>query len=110
MKVRHASCQDASGREVNPQMCNLKEKLDRELCNEQLCTHWEFGAWSKCSVTCGEGTQKRDAVCVDRDGRHLESSNKYFIKRRFQNLVFDVFRILYYKGMTASLVFFAILI
>ncbi|VDL72102.1 unnamed protein product [Nippostrongylus brasiliensis] len=42
---------------------------DREACNEQMCTAWSFGQWSTCSVTCGDGIQTREAICVDRDGR-----------------------------------------
>ncbi|VDD89911.1 unnamed protein product [Enterobius vermicularis] len=73
VRVRHASCQDAAGREISAVLCNINEKHDRESCNEHLCTQWQFGPWSTCSVTCGDGVQVRDAVCVDRDGRHLDS-------------------------------------
>lgn len=72
IRVRHAVCQDAAGREISARMCNIKEKHDREPCNKQVCTRWQFGNWSACSVTCGDGIQSRNAVCVDRNGRHLD--------------------------------------
>ncbi|KAL3982766.1 Thrombospondin type 1 domain family protein [Acanthocheilonema viteae] len=74
VKVRHASCQDAAGREVHSTMCNSKEKHDWEKCNEQICTQWKFGAWGSCSVSCGDGIETRDAVCTDLSGRTLDQS------------------------------------
>ncbi|KAL7079607.1 hypothetical protein ACQ4LE_001262 [Meloidogyne hapla] len=71
VRIRHATCQDASGREVNARLCPAN-KLDREKCNEQLCTKWRFGVWSICSVSCGKGIQQRDAHCVDSTNRPLE--------------------------------------
>lgn len=72
VRVRHASCQDAAGREVHATMCNNQEKNDREKCNEQICAQWRFGKWGSCSVSCGDGIETRDAVCTDREGRELE--------------------------------------
>uniref|UniRef100_A0A915DWN5 Peptidase M12B domain-containing protein n=1 Tax=Ditylenchus dipsaci TaxID=166011 RepID=A0A915DWN5_9BILA len=74
IRVRHAQCQDASGKDLSPQQCPPSEKLDREKCNEHLCTLWKFGAWSTCSVTCGGGVERRDARCVDQHDRVLEDS------------------------------------
>ncbi|VDM51344.1 unnamed protein product [Toxocara canis] len=74
VRVRHASCQDAAGRELHSGMCSTAEKYDREKCNEHVCTHWRFGPWSACSVSCGEGFETRDAVCVDREGRQLDQT------------------------------------
>ncbi|VDK44900.1 unnamed protein product [Anisakis simplex] len=72
VRVRHASCQDAGGRELPIGMCSTSKKFDREKCNEHDCTHWQFGPWSACSVSCGEGIETRDAICVDRKGRELD--------------------------------------
>lgn len=79
VKVRHASCQDAAGREVPLSMCDSKEKHDWEKCNEQICTQWRFGPWGNCSVTCGYGIETRDARCTDLSGRNLDESEFRFI-------------------------------
>lgn len=50
IRLRHAACQDAAGRELNARMCMDSEKKDSEKCNEQLCTQWQFGPWGQCSV------------------------------------------------------------
>ncbi|VDN31904.1 unnamed protein product, partial [Gongylonema pulchrum] len=75
VRVRHASCQDAAGREVYTNLCNNKEKHDREKCNEQICAQWRFGKWGSCSVSCGDGIETRDAVCTDREGRVIAQSS-----------------------------------
>ncbi|MBN3304380.1 THSD4 protein, partial [Amia calva] len=37
----------------------------------QPSTHWYTGAWSECSAECGNGTQRRDVICVLRSGTDL---------------------------------------
>uniref|UniRef100_A0A1I7XFA5 GON domain-containing protein n=1 Tax=Heterorhabditis bacteriophora TaxID=37862 RepID=A0A1I7XFA5_HETBA len=71
VRMRHAQCMDAADKEVHYNRCGPKH--DRESCNEHMCTSWAFGHWSHCSVTCGDGIQTRDAVCVDRENRQLDS-------------------------------------
>lgn len=76
--MRHASCSDAAGHEVHISMCNLADKRDHQKCNEQICTNWKFGPWSQCSVTCGDGTEIRDAICIDKEGRQLKQGIDIF--------------------------------
>ncbi|EPB74850.1 thrombospondin type 1 domain protein [Ancylostoma ceylanicum] len=71
VRMRHAQCMDAADKETHHSRCGPKH--DRESCNEHMCTAWSFGQWSTCSVTCGDGIQTREAICVDREGRQLES-------------------------------------
>ncbi|GFN84331.1 A disintegrin and metalloproteinase with thrombospondin motifs 9 [Plakobranchus ocellatus] len=37
-----------------------------------LPVSWSYSNWSACSVTCGDGVQERQAVCVDESGKQLE--------------------------------------
>ncbi|PIO64423.1 thrombospondin type 1 domain protein, partial [Teladorsagia circumcincta] len=82
VRMRHAQCMDAADKEVHHSHCGPKH--DRESCNEQMCTAWSFGQWSTCSVTCGDGIQTREAICVDRDGRPLDSARCSYRERIVQ--------------------------
>lgn len=42
MRIRHASCQNGAGKEVSSHLCIKSEKLEREKCNEHLCTMWKY--------------------------------------------------------------------
>ncbi|KAL3099002.1 hypothetical protein niasHS_000990 [Heterodera schachtii] len=76
LRMRHASCQDAAGRELDVRMCAAEAKLESEKCNEQPCTRWHFGQWSPCSVSCGDGVQRREAMCVrESDAQRLEEKD-----------------------------------
>uniref|UniRef100_A0A914WW81 Peptidase M12B domain-containing protein n=1 Tax=Plectus sambesii TaxID=2011161 RepID=A0A914WW81_9BILA len=75
VRMRHASCQDAADREVQMGMCDQANKHDREKCNEQVCTKWNFGPWSQCSVSCGDGVQSREAHCVNSASQTLEEDH-----------------------------------
>ncbi|CAD5226716.1 unnamed protein product [Bursaphelenchus xylophilus] len=74
IRVRHSSCADSSGREIPVENCASQERKDREKCNEHVCSKWKYGMWSSCSTTCGNGIQKRDATCVDRNGKQLDDN------------------------------------
>ncbi|XP_055356687.1 uncharacterized protein LOC129601811 [Paramacrobiotus metropolitanus] len=42
----------------------VKPAVFQEACNERPCrAEWQYGDWSACSVTCGTGTQTREARC-----------------------------------------------
>ena len=73
--MRHAQCQSAAGQDLPAHACNLAEKINREKCNEHVCTTWKFGPWSGCSVSCGHGHETRTAECVDSRGRILDDGN-----------------------------------
>uniref|UniRef100_A0A7M5V8I3 A disintegrin and metalloproteinase with thrombospondin motifs 9 n=2 Tax=Clytia hemisphaerica TaxID=252671 RepID=A0A7M5V8I3_9CNID len=40
-----------------------KKPVSRELCNTFPCPFWRHGAWSKCTLPCGNGTQTRLVLC-----------------------------------------------
>ncbi|CEF59256.1 A disintegrin and metalloproteinase with thrombospondin motifs 9 [Strongyloides ratti] len=71
IQVRHASCHDASSKDVNPNLCPRNELSTRQQCNTQPCRQWKFGPWSSCSVTCGSGVESRTAQCIDNSGKTL---------------------------------------
>ncbi|XP_077465027.1 A disintegrin and metalloproteinase with thrombospondin motifs 2-like isoform X2 [Stigmatopora argus] len=72
MQVRSVSCvqpsDDNTTRSIHNKYCNDQRPETRRSCNRHACpTQWRVGPWSQCSVTCGNGTQQRQAVCHTRD-------------------------------------------
>ncbi|XP_054647448.1 A disintegrin and metalloproteinase with thrombospondin motifs 2-like isoform X2 [Dunckerocampus dactyliophorus] len=72
MQVRLVSCvqpsDDNTTRSIHNKYCNDDRPETRRPCNRDPCpTQWRVGPWSQCSVTCGNGTQQRQAVCHTRD-------------------------------------------
>ncbi|XP_061786536.1 A disintegrin and metalloproteinase with thrombospondin motifs 2-like isoform X2 [Nerophis lumbriciformis] len=72
MQVRLVSCvqpsDDNTTRTIHNKYCNDDRPETRRPCNRDPCpTQWRVGPWSQCSVTCGNGTQQRQAVCHTRD-------------------------------------------
>ncbi|XP_077378888.1 A disintegrin and metalloproteinase with thrombospondin motifs 3 [Festucalex cinctus] len=55
---------DAANRSVHSKYCGAERPDIRRPCNRIACpSHWRTGAWSECSVTCGEGTERRLVTC-----------------------------------------------
>lgn len=66
-------------------MC-LKDKKPSGLCKPELkpeyyeqcdageCPKWEFGDWSECSSSCGEGFKRRLVVCRFNNGTVINES------------------------------------
>ncbi|XP_047441070.1 A disintegrin and metalloproteinase with thrombospondin motifs 2-like isoform X2 [Mugil cephalus] len=72
MQVRSVSCvqpsDDNTTRSIHNKHCNDYRPESRRPCNRHPCpTQWRVGPWSQCSVTCGNGTQQRQALCHTRD-------------------------------------------
>uniref|UniRef100_A0AAX7UEH4 ADAM metallopeptidase with thrombospondin type 1 motif, 2 n=1 Tax=Astatotilapia calliptera TaxID=8154 RepID=A0AAX7UEH4_ASTCA len=72
MQVRSVSCvqlsDDNTTRAIHNKHCNDNRPESRRSCNRFPCpTQWRVGPWSQCSVTCGNGTQQRQALCHTRD-------------------------------------------
>ncbi|XP_077588635.1 A disintegrin and metalloproteinase with thrombospondin motifs 2-like isoform X2 [Stigmatopora nigra] len=72
MQVRSVSCvqpsDDNTTRSIHNKYCNDRRPETRRSCNRHACpTQWRVGPWSQCSVSCGNGTQQRQAVCHTRD-------------------------------------------
>uniref|UniRef100_A0A3Q2EFS0 A disintegrin and metalloproteinase with thrombospondin motifs 2-like n=1 Tax=Cyprinodon variegatus TaxID=28743 RepID=A0A3Q2EFS0_CYPVA len=72
MQVRSVTCvqpsEDNTTRLIHNKHCSDDRPESRRSCNRHPCpTQWRVGPWSQCSVTCGNGTQQRQALCHTRD-------------------------------------------
>ncbi|KAG7230258.1 hypothetical protein INR49_024362 [Caranx melampygus] len=72
LQIRTVSCvqpsDDNTTRSIHNKHCNDDRPEARRPCNRHPCpTQWRVGPWSQCSVTCGNGTQQRQALCHTRD-------------------------------------------
>ncbi|XP_035261698.1 A disintegrin and metalloproteinase with thrombospondin motifs 14 isoform X4 [Anguilla anguilla] len=55
-------------RTVHTKYCTQERPEMRRPCNRSACpAQWRTGAWSQCSVSCGEGIQQRQVVCRSSD-------------------------------------------
>ncbi|RXN04231.1 A disintegrin and metallo ase with thrombospondin motifs 9 [Labeo rohita] len=66
-KVRAVVCLDKDEGAVHETYCmNQRKPADKEPCNLQPCEFiWITGEWSECSVTCGQGYQRRLVSCSE---------------------------------------------
>ncbi|XP_073727939.1 thrombospondin type-1 domain-containing protein 4 isoform X1 [Misgurnus anguillicaudatus] len=51
--------------------CTSEKPADMKGCNGGPCTPinlWYTGPWGQCNVACGNGTQRRDVICVKKTG------------------------------------------
>ncbi|XP_056889488.1 A disintegrin and metalloproteinase with thrombospondin motifs 3 isoform X2 [Takifugu flavidus] len=55
---------DGTNRSVHSKYCSGEKPESRQPCNRVPCpAQWRTGAWSECSVTCGEGVERRLVTC-----------------------------------------------
>uniref|UniRef100_A0A667XKX3 ADAM metallopeptidase with thrombospondin type 1 motif 14 n=1 Tax=Myripristis murdjan TaxID=586833 RepID=A0A667XKX3_9TELE len=64
---------NGTNRPVHTKHCTEPRPEMRRACNNTVCpTQWRTGAWSQCSVSCGEGIQQRQVVCKASDNTITE--------------------------------------
>nr|XP_057917709.1 A disintegrin and metalloproteinase with thrombospondin motifs 14 isoform X1 [Doryrhamphus excisus] len=71
-QTRAVQCMQAlhngTHRPIHSKHCTEDRPEPRRTCNHTVCpTQWRMGAWSQCSVSCGEGIQQRQVVCKASD-------------------------------------------
>uniref|UniRef100_A0A3B5B0X4 ADAM metallopeptidase with thrombospondin type 1 motif 3 n=1 Tax=Stegastes partitus TaxID=144197 RepID=A0A3B5B0X4_9TELE len=55
---------DGTNRSVHSKYCSGEKPESRRPCNRVSCpAQWRTGAWSECSVTCGDGMERRLVTC-----------------------------------------------
>ncbi|KAL3975275.1 phosphatidylinositol phospholipase C, beta [Sarotherodon galilaeus] len=55
---------DGTNRSIHSKYCSGEKPESRRPCNRVPCpAQWRTGAWSECSVTCGEGIERRSITC-----------------------------------------------
>ncbi|KAG7481323.1 hypothetical protein MATL_G00065690 [Megalops atlanticus] len=55
---------EGTNRSVHSKYCSGEKPESRRPCNRVPCpAQWRTGAWSECSVTCGEGVEHRPVTC-----------------------------------------------
>ncbi|XP_038637686.1 papilin isoform X1 [Scyliorhinus canicula] len=72
IQTRSVSCVLKSGNQLPEFVCSSRSKpLVAQACMLGACRDifsWYIGAWSSCSVTCGEGIQSRPVSCMAQSG------------------------------------------
>ncbi|XP_015201701.2 A disintegrin and metalloproteinase with thrombospondin motifs 14 isoform X1 [Lepisosteus oculatus] len=59
---------NGTNRTVHTKYCTEERPETRRPCSRSPCpAQWRTGAWSQCSVSCGEGIQQRQVVCRSTD-------------------------------------------
>ena len=62
-RARKLFCEN-NGQHVHESYCNLSLKPAlTTACKGTNCAEWKTNDWSPCSVTCGDGVQKRNVYC-----------------------------------------------
>ncbi|XP_060097171.1 A disintegrin and metalloproteinase with thrombospondin motifs 14 isoform X1 [Heteronotia binoei] len=81
VQIRVVQCiqhlQNGTNRTVHTKYCPGDKPDTRRPCSRIPCpTQWRTGAWSQCSVSCGEGIQQRQVVCKSSDNSIGQCENE----------------------------------
>eukprot|EP01137_Pigoraptor_chileana_P030736 Opistho-2@17640 len=61
------TCQTPAGEDIDEEYCdvdNQPEEAPTRPCNSEACMY-KYGLYGSCSRSCGEGTKKRTATCIE---------------------------------------------
>ena len=73
-QYRIIECQLENG--TSSDLCKEDDRPDYyEQCNAGECPTWQYGSWSACPTSCGEGIQRRLIVCRLSNGTILDDSS-----------------------------------
>ncbi|XP_025029404.1 A disintegrin and metalloproteinase with thrombospondin motifs 14 isoform X2 [Python bivittatus] len=81
VQIRVVQClqqlQNGTNRTVHSKYCVGEKPDSRRPCSRTPCpAQWRTGAWSQCSVSCGEGVQQRQVVCKSSDNGTGQCDNE----------------------------------
>ncbi|XP_061491244.1 A disintegrin and metalloproteinase with thrombospondin motifs 14 isoform X2 [Rhineura floridana] len=81
VQIRVVQCiqhlHNGTNRTVHTKYCTGDKPDTRRSCSRIPCpAQWRTGAWSQCSVSCGEGIQQRQVVCKSNDNNIGQCENE----------------------------------
>ncbi|OCT69063.1 ADAMTS-like protein 4 [Xenopus laevis] len=76
---RSVFCLSSSPTDESQESCGGSKPSDMRVCNSGPCERiikWYTGPWSECSADCGDGSQKRDVICVSKLGAEFNVTDQ----------------------------------
>ncbi|XP_043933862.1 A disintegrin and metalloproteinase with thrombospondin motifs 9 [Protopterus annectens] len=75
IRMRFVSCVTKEGKQIEDLYCSHLTKPDvQRKCRGGRCPKWNTEDWGQCSVSCGQGTQKRDVNCLSAAQKNVQDS------------------------------------